>query len=151
MKFKKTLASLLLFGTVASAAVSVQAAPDYTDETMTFSFGAIAEDEYTSARPKGSTSSMYLYHTKGVEFQAKPEADSHYGEGTAWVQANSRGYFTAIPYKKYAVQNNARERFWDGVQVRFHGHRDAWITSGTATIKWSPDYLAESGVITIGL
>jgi len=145
---------LFILGFFVSAAISVHAdsyPPDYTDSTFTFAFSGFDEDDYTNGRRKGSDSSMYLNNTSNVEFLAEPQADSQYGTGTKYVKVNYRGYFTVKPGKKYEVYNKAHEWYWDGVQVRFHGHKDLWINTVKATIKWSPDYYPESGVTVIGL
>ncbi|WP_243292948.1 hypothetical protein [Bacillus sp. FJAT-47783] len=151
MKFKKTLASLLLFGAVASAAVGVQAySPDYSDSKFTFDFSAFDEDDYTNGRKKGSASSMYINNTSNLTLKIEPQVDSQYGDGTKYVRANYRGYFNAYPGARYEVYNFAHEKYWDGVQVRFHAHYDILWGSDTATVKWSPDYTPD-GAQVIGL
>lgn len=154
MKFKVIITSFLFFGVLATAYASVQAAdikPDYSDETFTFSLSGFSEHDYTNGRKKGSNSSMYINNISDVEFNVKPEVDSKKGTGTKYVQANKRGYFTAKPGKKYEVYNFAHENYWDGVHVRFHGHKDLWINTVKAKVKWSPDYIPESGVNVVGL
>jgi hypothetical protein len=153
MKFKTFLATFLFLGVIGLGAVSIKAySPDYTDSTFTFGFSGFDEDDYTNARKKGSDSSMYLYNTSTEEsFSAKPQADSHYGSGTSWVTVNSRGYFTAQAGKRYEVYNTAHEDYWDGVQVRFYGHKDLWYKTVTVPVKWSPDYTPMSGVTVIEL
>src|SRR4051794_29854289 len=107
MRFKSILAALLFTGVVGSAAVSVSAAyaPGYLDKTFKFNFSNFDEDDYTSAARKGSPSSMYFNNTSNLRLLVEPQADSQYSDGTAWVRANNRGYFTADPGRRYEVYN----------------------------------------------
>jgi hypothetical protein len=148
MKFKSILAALLVTGAVGSAAVSVSAAydPDYFDKTFKFNFSNFDEDDYTSAARKGSPSSMYFNNTSGLKLLVEPQVDSQYDAGTTWVRANNRGYFTADPGRRYEVYNFAHERYWDGVQVRFHAHYDN-VLGAEGTIKWSPDYTPDGASV----
>ncbi|WP_143594465.1 hypothetical protein [Terribacillus sp. 7520-G] len=150
---KKILALLVFLGAFGSAAISVQAAQpaDYTDSTFTFAFSGFDENDNTNARRKGSSSSMYIKNTSSYKFSVEPQADAHYGKGTDWVRVNNKGLFPINPGKKYEVYNTAYEDFFDGVQVRFHGHMDLWYKTVKAKVNWSPDYNPESGTTVVGL
>lgn len=116
---------------------------DTQDKSFSFQFWGPSSNQYTGARTKETSSSMYISVTKTSDgsvntFDVKPQANGK----NRWVNVGNGG--TVKVGRAYEVYNSAYETF-KKVPTRFRGLRSTW---GKTTIsgKWSPDYTWQSGV-----
>lgn len=147
--------SILSLGILASTFALTEPAKADTkantkDDHVEFTFRLWSAYDYTTARAKENSTSMYMRvkdsDNGGGSFNVWAEADKNRNaEDRKWVNVSDKHEGEVKPYKTYLFKNYAYENYGKNVPVRFGGYSRENNAYPTA---WSPDSVRPSGPYT---
>lgn len=143
--------SILSLGILASTfALSEPAKADIEDADVNFTFRFWSPYDYTLARKKENTTSMYMRvngsDNGGGSFNVWAEADKNRNKDNRdWRNVSGDHEGEVKPYKTYLFMNHAVESYGKNVPVRFGGYSRE---NNFYPTSWSPDSVRPNGPYT---